>query len=214
MNMRVNHLLPVAVAALLTTGAVLAAPVTASSYDMVNGYTGSYHYWDQTYTGSGCVTCDGAALSGGLGDLTDGVIATQNWFDAEAPAGNGPYVGWTVDPTITFHFNASVDIDSATFYLDDSNGAGGVTVPLRINVNGVAYNVTDPLGSAPIAFTAAGVGFSGTDLVVSINRRSQWVFLSEVAFDGGGTSVPEPGSLALVAAALGAVGWSRRGRRA
>jgi predicted methyltransferase len=40
---------------------------------MVDGNTGSWEYWDQSQTGFGSVTCDGAALSGGLGDLTDGV---------------------------------------------------------------------------------------------------------------------------------------------
>ncbi|MFV2066020.1 MAG: hypothetical protein ACC645_03505 [Pirellulales bacterium] len=36
-----------------------------------------------------------ASLSGGLGDLTDGVIATENWYIVEPPDGpNGPYVGW------------------------------------------------------------------------------------------------------------------------
>jgi len=53
------------------------AGVAPDSYDMLNGNTGSYNYWDETYNGSGCVTCDNAALSGGRGDLTDGIIATE-----------------------------------------------------------------------------------------------------------------------------------------
>lgn len=50
---------------------------------------GFFNYWDRDYTGNGSVapisaphTNDGEALSGGLGDLTDGVIATQDWFSS------------------------------------------------------------------------------------------------------------------------------------
>ena len=76
--------------------------VTPTSYDMPNGYTGSYEYWDESYTGSGNTAADGDPLSGGLGDLTDGVVASDNWYVVEAPLGPGPYVGWTIDPTISF----------------------------------------------------------------------------------------------------------------
>lgn len=49
------------------------AGLTPDSYSMLNGNTDSSNYWDETYTGSGCVTCDNAALTGGRGDLTDGM---------------------------------------------------------------------------------------------------------------------------------------------
>ena len=164
--------------------AVLASTLTATaafaagpdSYNMLNGNTGSYQYWDENYTGAGCVTCDNAALSGGKGDLTDGIIATDNWLVVEAPAGNGPYVGWNIDPTITFHWNAATSISSVTFYFDDSNGAGGVSAPSSVTVNGTDYAVADPAGSAPFSFTANGVSFSGNDLVVTIHRGNSWVF--------------------------------------
>ncbi|MBL8499530.1 MAG: hypothetical protein JNL77_02930, partial [Nitrosomonas sp.] len=89
------------ITALVILGAASSAyaALTPDSYNMLNGNTGSYNYWDETYSGAGCVTCDNAVLSGGRGDLTDGIIAADNWFVTEAPAGNGPYVGWTLDPT-------------------------------------------------------------------------------------------------------------------
>jgi PEP-CTERM motif len=203
------------VVAALTLGAGSAsAAVLPDSYSMPNGFGvpfGIYDYWDEIYNGSGCVTCNGALLSGGTGDLTDGIIATQNWRGAEQPAGNGPYVGWSLlDPTITFHWNAPVAITNATFYFDDSNGDGGVYPPASVIIDGTAFAVADPAGSAPFAFNAP-FSFTGTDLVVTINRRTQWVFLSEVQFDAV-SLVPEPQTYALLLAGLGLLGFAARRR--
>lgn len=191
---------------------VVATPVAPSSYDMLNGNTGSYEYWDETYTGAGCVTCNNAALTGGLGDLTDGIIATDNWYVVEAPAGNGPYVGWTLDPTITFHFAPGTAIDSISIYYDDSNGAGGVSTPGSFVINGVNYAVTDAPGSAPNVFTVSGLGFVGDTFTLTANRNNSWVFLSEVSFDSGTGSVPEPASWAMMLAGFGAIGAGLRRR--
>lgn len=188
------------------------AGVAPDSYDMLNGNTGSYEYWDETYNGSGCVTCSNAALTGGRGDLTDGVIATDNWFVTEAPVGNGPYVGWTLDPVITFHWNTPVNITSVTFHFDDSNGSGGVYAPSNVNVGGTNFAIADPLGSAPLAFVADGLSFSGNDLVVSITRGGPWVFLSEVEFNAA--PIPEPETYAMLLAGLGLLGFVARRRKA
>ena len=96
------------------------------SYDMLNGQASTYSYWDESYSGSGDPTENYSPLSGGLGDLTDGIIATENWYIVEAPDGPGPYVGWRIDPiTITFHFEGAPTINEVTIYVDDANGEGG-----------------------------------------------------------------------------------------
>lgn len=190
------------------------AALTPDSYSMLNGNTGSYNYWDEIYSGAGCVTCDNAVLSGGRGDLTDGIVAADNWFVTEAPAGNGPYVGWTLDPTITFHWNAPVNVSSVTFHFDDSNGSGGVSAPASVDVNGINFLISDPAGSAPFAFVANGLSFTGNDLAVTIHRSNAWVFLSEVEFNV--TPVPEPETYAMLLAGLGLglVGFAIRRRKA
>ena len=195
----------------LAFGAASAA-TTPDSYNMLNGNTGSYEYWDETYSGAGCVICSNSVLTGGKGDLTDGVIATTNWFVAEAPAGNGPYVGWTLDPTITFHWNSATAISSVTFYFDDANGSGGVSAPAGVVVDGTGFAIADPSGSAPFSFTASGLSFNGNDLVVTLNRGNAWVFLSEVEFNNT-AAIPEPGTYALMLAGLGAMMAVARRRR-
>ena len=195
----------------LAFGAASAA-TTPDSYNRLNGNTGLYTYWDETYSGAGCVTCSNSVLTGGMGDLTDGVIATTNWFVAEAPAGNGPYVGWTLDPTITFHWNSATAISSVTFYFDDANGSGGVSAPAGVVVDGTGFAIADPSGSAPFSFTASGLSFNGTDLVVTLNRSNAWVFLSEVEFNNT-AAIPEPGTYALMLAGLGAMMAVARRRR-
>lgn len=185
--------------------------VAPASYDMPNGNTGSYQYHDDTYSGSGCTTCDGASLVGGLGDLTDGVIATDNWFVTEAPSGPGPYVGWaSVDPVITFRWTNPVIVRSVTFHFDDADGFGGVSAPASVTVGGTLFTIDDPVGSAPFAYTAA-IDFEGSDLVVQVERRDSWVFLSEVTFSA--TPVPEPASALLLAGGLALVGSCAAARR-
>lgn len=189
------------------------AQLLPDSYSMPNGDSGTYHYWDDRYNGSGCITCDGAPLTGGTGNLTDGVIATQNWNFVEPPGNSRPYVGWNIDPTITFHWNAPVNIDAVTLWLDDADGFGQVSPPSSITINGMLFPVADPPGPAPFAFTASGLSFSGTDLAVTLTRSNSWVFLSEVQFTA--SSIPEPESYMLLLAGLSVFGLrlARRKRR-
>lgn len=184
------------------SGLASAIPVLPLSYDMINGGSDPVngHYWDKSY-GTANATIDYATLSGGHGDLTDGVIATQNWDQVENLSGNGPYVGWIgTDPQISFYFNPGTVINSVTFYVDDSNGNGGVRTPSSFVINGVTYPVSDPAGSAPASFSFTGLNLAvgSSPLQVQINRADSlaWTFVSEVSFDG---TVPEPGSLALLA---------------
>ncbi len=204
----------IASALLFATAAAHALPLTVNNYSTLNGNSGSFNYWDESYSPSpspACTTTDNCALSGGKGDLTDGIIAADNWFVVEAPPGNGPYVGWSLDPTITFNFGSTVTINSVTFFLDDSNGAGGVSAPSAININAGAFSqsfpVAEPLGSAPFSFTATlGSGVAASSLSAQLVRKNAWVFLSEVTFEGpAATQVPEPGTLALLGLAVAAL---------
>lgn len=190
--MRIPTVVAIALSALASSAH--AVQVVPTQYTMPNGTSGSFTYWDDTYTGAGCKVCSGTLLSGGLGDLTDGIVATTSWDVAEAPAGPGPYVGWNSDPTITFGFAGTVSIGSVTFWVDGSN-SGGVAPPSSVVINGTTYSVTAPQGTAPFSFTVQGINFTGNSLPITIVRGSSFVFLSEVRFDT--TAVPEASTAAM-----------------
>lgn len=209
----------------LATGAVLAlatlsgqaATVQPVSYDTPNGdgqaHAGSYNYWDLAYDGSGSSTTDRAALTGGLGDLTDGVIATQNWHQVENSSGTGPYVGWReMDPTLTFHYDQAVHLTSITLYADDADGLGGVYAPGGLTLNGTTYSFADPLGLAPNVFTVSGLDLTAQDFTFTINRRfpASWIFVSEITTTAA--AVPEPSTAALALLGLTSLGLGYRRR--
>lgn len=132
-----NHISALIISGAFATGAA-AAPLHVASYDMQNGeeYTsfGGWEYFDETYSGSGDTTTARAALSGGTGDLTDGVIGTATWqpkvfgmTDAEKAAIQAdmrPYVGWYVQESkgapyevaIKFNFDSTVIANSVTIH--------------------------------------------------------------------------------------------------
>ena len=192
---------------LFASQAVYAGLITASSYDMQNGSTGTYTYWDDTYTGSGSTTTSFSSLSGGLGDLTDGVIPTGNWYNDPSA-----YVGWSnFNPLITFNFANTVMIDTITVYVDDSNGYGGVYVPASVDIglSGSAltnFLTIDPITSNSLSYTFSNLGLVGNAIDIQFNRSGPWVFVSEVTFEA--QDVPEPSTLAVLA--LGLFGLASR----
>jgi hypothetical protein len=196
-----------------------AASLVVASYDMVNGggqsTGGSSNYWDVNYTGSGCTTCDYAGLSGGVGDLTDGIAATDIWFPVEDGGGAGPYVGWwdfyAASPTVTFNFAGNRIVDSIAIHLDNSN-FGGVIAPTAIKIDGQAYGFTAPtLGTAGwVSFT--GLALTGSQHTVQfVQAPGTYTFVSEVSFSG--STVPEPGQWALLVLGFATTGAALRRRR-
>ncbi len=193
-------------------GAVTIAP---TSYDMPNGDFGSFNYWDGTYTGAGQTTVSGAPLSGGLGKLTDGVIAVLPWYAVSDYAGTGQYVGWyqTPDPTITFHFARSPTIDSITLHIDAQTG-GGVYAPSFVKVDGAAQNYTTGFGSSAIVLTGLSLTGGSHTLQLGNGMTSFYVMLSEVEFAGTPAAVPEPAAWSLLIAGFGLTGAALRRRAA
>lgn len=197
---------------------VTAATLSPTSYDLSNGNGvstgGQFNYWDKSYTGSGNTALDNAPLTGGLGDLTNGVVASDNWFNVESAAGTGPYVGWNrtnlPNASVLFHFAGTVDIDTISIHADDSAGAGGVSLPTAVSFEWLGGSlqraVTDPApsSSAPSWLVFGNLGITGASSVrVSFSYGNEWVFVDEVKFAG---AVPEPAAWAQLAAGLLLIG--------
>lgn len=210
---------------LFTATLAAAAPLSPASYEMNNGHgeasSGSFNYWDLEYSGSGATNVDNAPLSGGVGNLTDGVITTSNFFDIENDMGTGPYVGWRTtvlpDISITFLFAGPVDIDTIRIHADDSGGAGGVNLPSDVTFTwgggSATIPVVDPDASlAPswLEFSQLGIT-SVSSVTVQLGYLNEWVFVDEVEFDGA--EVPEAPTSALLALGLLGVGVARRRRQ-
>ena len=210
-----------------------AAVVSPSSYDMLNGVSpGSRtrHYWDREYNGTGETTVDAAELSGGLGNLADGVITDQHWNIAEAVDANpdileptdgiGPYVGWrragiafpVEDPEITFHFANPVQFSLVRVHYEDDGADIFAPFMLDVTVGKVTKSWEfdrSERGPRWADFDVAGSGMEGDTLFMKIYHYGTWVHVDEIAFEG--TVVPEPGSFCLLG--LGGLALLRRARR-
>jgi len=204
--------------------ALAAMPATAvqvysTSYDMINGggqtSGGSSNYWDRNYSGSGCTTCDGAYLSGGSGDLTDGVVPGQYWYALESPAGTGPYVGWNqvgqANPVITFHFAPGTTVTGLSVFVDNTT-FGGVYAPAAILIDGVNTAFSPPTYGTIGWINFTGLNLTGSSHTLELRQYDRlWQFVGEVTFDGSVTAgVPEPAIWALMIAGFGMVGGVQR----
>jgi hypothetical protein len=171
---------------------------------------GWVNYWDETYNGSGNPLMDLSPLTGGLGQLTDGVIGHVDWW---GNLGNGPafeWVAWTtINPTIVFRFDQPYIFDQISLHVNNST-LGAVTihslVTFDFSMDGVTYVSPTSYPTGPgeygqyggrwVDYTVSGVG---TYVRANLVRTGpNWIFLSEVEFRG--TPIPTPGAVALLGA--------------
>lgn len=210
MKTRVSALFLIAAASASASAATL-SPV---SYSMVNGRTGFQNYLDETYGGpgaSGNPLVASSLLSGGLGQLTDGVIGTNDIL----ANGSFDWVGWLeVTPIVTFDFGSVVTIETLAVHAASvSNVFGDVDLPGSIlwefSNDGVSFGTSltrttssaesnDPSSQWLSSSTSQSARYVRATLSDGVQP---WIFVSEFAFTG----VPTPGAagLALMAAVAG-----------
>ncbi len=211
-------------------GTAAQAHLTVVSYTMTDGADLHGAYYDNAYNG----TRDANRwLSGGTGDLTDGVTSVS------VAAGYGawaPYVLWDgLSPVITFDLGGPFTLSSVTTYFKFYPQAA-VYMPgsmsLRYSDDGLNFGAAQLRSLSDVERAPGGNDSDGVfellsgaaqgryvELTLNNGPENRWLALAEVQFDGtpGGTAldpnrVPEPASTALVLLALAALGRSRSSR--
>ncbi len=109
-------------------------------------------------------------------------------------------------PVIRFQFSGAYSFNSITLHLDDADGFGGVDLPASADITiGSWMNnfiIGAQPGGEPKAITLNLAGKTGSEVEVQLNYANEWIFLSEVTFDGRQTAVPEASTFALCGAGL------------
>lgn len=152
-----------------------------------SGFTSDRTYHDDSYNGVNTDVATGANLpinangylSGGVGQLTDGIIATQNArvYNAGEPDTFPQldlYVGWRLTqmqelygaaarPTITWNFDQAYDFNSVTFHFSrsDEGHSAGVRAPSKIAINDDVYWMDPKYRPYAAAFPDSGTEMQG-----------------------------------------------------
>lgn len=215
-----------ALSAQAVTPVVVPPAITVASYSMVDSapHYGAYH--DNSYNGN---RDSNGLLTGGTGDLTDGVTT------ASVAAGYGawaPYVLWDgPSPVITFDLGARQALSSVTTYFKYYPQAA-VYMPgslgLRLSDDGVHFSgvqlrtlsdaertpgSNDSDGVFQVLNAPASARF--VELTLNQGPEGRWLALGEVSFAGTPSPVPEPASAILAMLGLAGLGGLRavRSRR-
>jgi len=202
--------------------------ISAVSYSMLNGNQGSKTYFDDDYTGSGDTSVANALLSGGLGKLTDGVIADEIWCNTESSGTcnalgddiNGQYVGWVnMNPVITFSFAPGTEINRMYIYADDSEyspatrtvtegafGYGGLSAPESVMVSELSqtFGLGNVANAGPNTYVIDFDTLMTDTLTLQFNRSTQWIFISEIQFENTAAAqdVNTPSTVVMMFAGL------------
>lgn len=213
-------------------GTAHAGLISVDSYSMLNGSRGSFTYFDDNYTGIGDTTVVNAALSGGVGKLTDGVIAEQIWCNTESTGTcsalvqnindlqdiNGLYVGWVnLDPIITFSFAPNTKINRVFIYADDSEfspvtqtitegafGFGGLQAPASVAITELSqvFSLGNVANAGPNKYVIDFDLIETDTLTLQFNRNNTPWILISEIQFENTTSVSAPSSALLMVASI------------
>lgn len=199
---------------LMFAPAALAAPITVVSYTGNDGKENGYGYDDRTYSGARVGTAPYYTLSGGTGDLTDG-LSEQHVTTGYALW--EPYVMWEgFSPVLVFDLGQSHNVDTVNVSFIDYPSAG-VYIPTGATVRfsndgsswGSVINRTFTTGERTLGDDQVatydllgGTGGQGRYAEIQLITAGVWTGISEVSFTGNlvPAPVPEPSVLALMAA--------------
>ncbi len=187
-------------ALLLLTAALAAADVLSPvSYATTNGKLGpgGLLYRDDAYSGNGDPKQDNSRLSGGLGQLSDGVQSCSDDPGKDCGGGPGwPWVGWQSDPTITFTFGNRNDFKTVRIYTANRPNAGAhmwKTATVSFSDDGVTFrdyfiHTTTKVDVANHKARYIDIPVNASARVVRVHlvrdAPDSWVVIDNVTFEG------------------------------
>ncbi len=175
-----------------------AQTVNPSSYSMNNGELGpgGLLFRDDIYHGTGDPKQDRTALSGGLGQLSDG--STGCGDDLTVNCGSGPgyeWVGWHSAPTITFQFGQRCDFKVVRIFTANPAGPARLwkTATVSVSDDGLNFRqfmvrTTTPEEQRDGKARYIDIPFRASGHAVRIHlvpaSAEAWTAISEVQFEG------------------------------
>src|SRR5665213_238753 len=167
---------------LLGSSSAFADLITVTSYDMNNGNgiasLGTYNYLDGAYKGTSPAinsTTEGAALTGGTGILTDGIIPTVDYTQASSQ-----YVGWKyTDPTLNFYLQPGSKVSQISLYFANPTQVSGSLAGGHVGVPG---QVSLTVGNQTLQATFSTYALSSLVEVATFSFLSPLSYTSSMDF--------------------------------
>ncbi|KAB2660187.1 MAG: hypothetical protein DVB31_14555, partial [Verrucomicrobia bacterium] len=193
-----------------------ATPLQVVAYALPNG-GGVPNYRDNSYTGgAGDPTVDGSALSGGTGELTDGI---QPQFSLSGLTSDLPWVIWGgPSPTLTFDFGGTRTVTGVHLHVQVGSGSG-VTLFRHVDASfsddGVHFGAAQRFYpdtrstvrnnfAATLPFELVGLG---RYVRLAFERGSGAIALGEVSFFGYVPEATKPRFVTQPADVFGHLGY-------
>jgi hypothetical protein len=170
-----------------------------TAYAGPNGSLGpdGLQFRDNLYAGTGDRNQDGAALAGGLGQLTDGMTGCGDDPTADCGSGRGyDWVGWRENPTLVFTFGTRCHFDSVQVFVASHAPLGArlwesVTVSFsedghRFEDFAVQPMTVEERADGTARYVRIPVRGKGRFVRIRFMREKGegWLLVSEVGFDG------------------------------
>lgn len=213
--------------AVLISAAAMPMMASASTIIGASSVSATNSFPDATFGNANNLINQGGLATNYVSGVTnfDSYIASDPQHTTQSPGAEW-FTNFNITTsTLIFDLGSVIQIDRVAAWVDEFWGAGQISIALSIDGVGFSsvgdFTPTDwspsvaSYGADIFAFSATSTRYvqlalSGCPQPLSVQGGG--CGLGEVAFRSAPSSVPEPGSLALLAIAMGGAVWARRRR--